>query len=414
MSHDTIVVGAGLAGLTAALRLAEAGRRVLVLAKGVGATHLSPATIDVLGYGDGRVRSPARALPELVSRQPEHPYARLPPATVTAAIDWLASVTAPLGYAGGIDTNLLLPTPIGGAKPTAAAPETMRSGNLRFGGQFLLVGFRALKDFYPALVAANLGRAREGVTARAVELQLDDVADISSLGLARRFDDEVFRAQLAAQLRPRLEPRERVGLPAVLGLEGAPAVWRELQERLETEVFEIPTLPPSVTGIRLYEALRTRFRSAGGRMIVGGPVIGAETRDSRVDAVVVQAAARPNAYRAGSYVLATGGFASGGIELDSRGEVRETVFGLPVAGLPQSGRPRFSPGLFDEQPLAKAGIAVDSSLRPLGADGRPVYENLYAAGATLAGAEPWREASGNGIALTSGYAAASAILAESS
>jgi len=42
--------------------------------------------------------------------------------------------------------------------------------------------------------------------------------------------------------------------------------------------------------------------------------------------------------------------------------------------------------------------------------GEPVYENLHAAGATLAGAVPWREGSGNGLSLASGYAAASAIL----
>ena len=58
--HDVIVVGTGLAGLTAAVRLAESGARVLVLAKGVGATHLSGGTIDVLGYAPERVDRPAR------------------------------------------------------------------------------------------------------------------------------------------------------------------------------------------------------------------------------------------------------------------------------------------------------------------------------------------------------------------
>ena len=57
--HDVIVVGTGLAGLVAATRLAEGGARVLVLAKGVGATHLSPCTIDVLGYAPDRVEQPA-------------------------------------------------------------------------------------------------------------------------------------------------------------------------------------------------------------------------------------------------------------------------------------------------------------------------------------------------------------------
>ena len=59
--HDVVVIGAGLAGLTAAVRLAEGGARVLVLAKGVGATHLSPGTIDLIGYASLR-RGPARAL----------------------------------------------------------------------------------------------------------------------------------------------------------------------------------------------------------------------------------------------------------------------------------------------------------------------------------------------------------------
>jgi anaerobic glycerol-3-phosphate dehydrogenase len=39
-----------------------------------------------------------------------------------------------------------------------------------------------------------------------------------------------------------------------------------------------------------------------------------------------------------------------------------------------------------------------------------VLSNVVVAGATLAGAEPWREASGNGISLATGHAAARTIL----
>jgi glycerol-3-phosphate dehydrogenase subunit B len=60
--------------------------------------------------------------------------------------------------------------------------------------------------------------------------------------------------------------------------------------------------------------------------------------------------------------------------------------------------------------LNRVGVAVDDRLRPISADGRPVYENLHATGATVAGASPWREASGNGLSLATGYAAAAAIL----
>ena len=77
MTHDAVVIGAGLAGLTAALRLADEGRRVLVVAKGVGSTRLAPATIDVLGFADGQVESPTRSLPRFADAHPGHPYGRL-------------------------------------------------------------------------------------------------------------------------------------------------------------------------------------------------------------------------------------------------------------------------------------------------------------------------------------------------
>ena len=78
MSYDTVVIGAGLAGLTAALRLTEQGRRVLIVARGVGATHLAPATVDVLGYvGETRVESPAESLAALLANSHDHPYARI-------------------------------------------------------------------------------------------------------------------------------------------------------------------------------------------------------------------------------------------------------------------------------------------------------------------------------------------------
>jgi glycerol-3-phosphate dehydrogenase subunit B len=418
MTYDTVVVGAGLAGLTAALRLAEQGQRVAVVARGVGATHLAPAAIDVLGYVDEeRVESPAASLARLVAAHPEHPYARLAPQVVAASLEWLAERAAGLGYAGSLDENLLLPTAAGVPKPSALVPETMTGGDLRAGDRFLFVGLRGLKDFYASYAADNLAHAElpMPVSARAVELTppLGREADVSSVGFARRFDQPEFRDWIVAALASKAEPDERIGFPAVLGLRSAGEVWRELEHRLERRVFEVPTLPPSAPGIRLFEELKAALRRAGGRLVVGDTAVGAELEGSRVASLFVETAARPVSYAARSFVLASGGFASGGLELDSGGRVRETVFGLPVAGLPEPGRAAFAPGYFDAHPLARAGIAVDDLLRPVDAEGRPVHENLHAAGAILAGAVPWREQSGSGISLASGYAAAAAILEHS-
>jgi glycerol-3-phosphate dehydrogenase subunit B len=416
MTRDAVVVGAGLAGLTAGVRLAQAGLRTTLVTKGPGATHLAPPTIDVLGYAPDLVERPAASLHSFVAERPDHPYVRLPAATVSASADWLRALVPSLAYVGTIEENLLLPTAVGVPKPSAVVPEAMAAGDLRSGGRFAFAGLRALKDFYPRLLAENLSQAKlpTGVTVDARAVQLTDPAaqaDVSSLGYARMFEDREFRSVVAAELLPRLEPAESVGFPSVLGLHRHRTTWLDLQDRLGRPVFEVPTLPPSVAGIRLFNALRDAFVRAGGRLLMGSTATGAQTKDAVVTHLVVQsAAARATPIAARWFVLATGGFAEGALFLDSYGEVHESVFGLAVSGVPAAGEPRFVPRYFDDQPLARAGISVDDRLRPLDLDGSVAFRNLFAAGAALGGAEPWKELSGNGLALASGFAVASAIV----
>ena len=404
--HDAVVIGAGLAGLTAALRLAEGGARVLVLARGVGATHLSAGTIDVLGYAPERVEHPGEALAHLGDG---HPYGLVGAGAVAASVEWLKAVVAdgslgPYAYHGGLEENFLLPTALGVPRPSAVVPETMRGGDLRRTAPLLLVGFRGLKDFYPALAADTLRRT--GRPARAVELDLvpEGRADVNSLGYARAFDSPRFRAEVTAQLLGRPRADERVGFPAVLGIADPHGAWSDLERRLARPVFEVPTLPPSVPGMRLFAILRDALRRAGGRVILNAVVTGAEREGGRVSAVRVRIGLREERRGCDWVVLATGGFASGGLELDSRWTARETALGLPVAGVPAPGEERFSAGYLDDHPIARAGVAVGPDLRPEG------HENVLVAGATLAGAEPWREKSGDGISLATGHRAAELVM----
>ena len=416
--HDVIVVGTGLAGLSAAVRLTEDGARVLVLAKGIGATHLSPGTIDVLGYAPERVDRPAEAIAALVDARPDHPYALVGATGVAAAVDWFkariaAGPLAPYAYTGGLEENFLLPTAVGAARPSAVVPETMSGGDLRRDAPICVVGLRALKDFHPALAADTLMRA--GIQARSVELDLvpEGRADVNALGFARAFDDPAFRAEVTAQVIGQLGVEERAAFPAVLGIADPHGTWAELEHRLGRAVFEIPTLPPSVPGMRVHKSLHEALRRAGGRVILNAVVTGAEHEDGRVSALKTRVGLRDERRGADWVVLATGGFAAGGLELDSRWRARETALGLPLTGMPEPGAERFRPGYFDDHPMARAGVAVDPELRPVDAAGDRLYENVLVAGATLAGAEPWREKSGDGLSLSTGYRAAELVLAAS-
>jgi glycerol-3-phosphate dehydrogenase subunit B len=138
--------------------------------------------------------------------------------------------------------------------------------------------------------------------------------------------------------------------------------------------------------------------------------VGAEVAGGRLTGLRVLESGRPRVHPATAVVLATGGFASGGLDLDSHGVLREPALHLPLQGPEPGVGQGLRPGYLEPQPLMQAGVRVDAAMRPLGPEGRPVYANLHAAGDLLAGAEPWREASGEGIAITSAHVAASAIL----
>jgi glycerol-3-phosphate dehydrogenase subunit B len=408
--HDVIVVGTGLAGLSAAVRLAQSGARVQVLAKGVGATHLSGGTIDVLGYTPKRVERPGEALGALPA---SHPYTRVGAQRVAAALEWFkAQFTGGYAYTGSLDENLLLPTAIGVPKPSAMVPITMAGGDLRSVTEVMAVGFRGLKDFHAPLLADGLSRTLPSVAARATELHLsvEGRPEFNALGLARAFDQRDFRRTVIGDLTSRLRPGEVVAFPAALGVASPFDVWSELEHGLGRPVFEVPTLPPSVPGMRVFAVLRDALRRAGGSLRLNNVVVGAEHDQGRVRSLRVRVGLREERHSADWIVIATGGFASGGIELDSEWTARETALGLPVAGVPEPGAPRFEPQYFAAHPIARAGVAVDDRLRPVGADG---FDNVLVVGATLAGAEPWKEKSGDGLSLSTGHMAAELVLAES-
>lgn len=413
-----VVIGAGLAGLVAALRLAEGGARVTVVAKGAGSLHLSPGTIDVLGYAPERVASPREAVAAFLEARPGHPYAHLGDGIVEDALDWFVDRVPDMRYRGDGPRNLLLPTAVGVPRPTALAPASMAGADLRAGGRYVAVGLAALKDFFPRLLADNLVRAElpggVAVTARHTQIASSPRpgrADVAGPVYARALDDAPFRAAFASALRGVAEAGETILVPAVLGMARAGAVWDELQERAGAPIAEIPTVPPSVPGMRLQLELTAALTRAGARIVLGPEAVGCAGDDGRIGQVLVRDAARTRQLPADAVVLATGGFSAGGIALDSYGALRETVVDLAVTG-PPAGVAPLSGRHLDHQPLMASGVAVDDGLRPLGPDGGVAWANLRAAGSIVAGAEPWREKSGEGIAIASGYRAACAILEE--
>ena len=294
MRADVVVVGAGPAGLASATRLAEAGRQVLLLARGNGFTHWGAGSVDVLGrVGGERVERPLEA----IDRLPEgHPYHLVGQAAVRDGLDWFSGFAAAAGlpHAGDLE-----PEP-------AAGPE----GVLR--GRVAVVNFAGFRDFSPALCADHLRRTGIDATPATAPLPpWDHARYFTGVELARAIDDDGFRRRLAPGLARAAAGAEMAVVPAVLGL-GGHEPWADLQAQVGLPLVEAATAPPSIPGLRLFAAYRSRLEALGVRWQFGFPAVGVERDGDRVAAVRSEGASR---------VLTTGGVAGNGIEAGRDGSL---------------------------------------------------------------------------------------------
>jgi glycerol-3-phosphate dehydrogenase subunit B len=396
MRTDVVVVGAGPAGLAAAVALAAAGRQVRVIARGNGFTHWGPGAVDVLARSGGKeVGRPLDGVPGLPAR---HPYRLLSDEVLRRGIDGFQrfAATAGLAHEGTLDENRRQVTALGTLRPTCLLPAPAARPLV---GRVAVVGFAGFRDFAAGLCARGLRDAGHQASATAVELpSWDHERHFTAVDLARAIDDADFRGRLADRLASATGDADVAVVPAVLGLAAGHGAWADLERRTGTALVEAALVPPSVPGMRLYAAWLARLRTLGGRLQLGFPVTGLEVDDGRVTAVVSEGASRPIVTRCNEVVLATGGVAGRGIQARRDGSLVEVVAGLPVQGFADR-VDYFSDRFLADHPLGAAGVVVDAELRPLDATGKPALDGLRCVGSLLADHDPTTEGSREGVAL---------------
>ncbi len=416
MKFDTVIIGGGLAGLSCGIRLAEAGRRCAIVSQGQSAIHFSSGSFDLLGQlPDGTpVEDPAEGIAALEKCAPEHPYARIGAQAceryAEAARKLLCEAGIPVS--GSPRRNHYRITPLGMAKPTwltidgyltTPSPEVLPFRSV------CIVNVEGFLDFYPEFIAEAF--RRHGVSCRFASVNSPDLENIRrnpsemrSANIARVFDHEQNLDRLAARIREAARECEAVILPAIIGINRSDA-FEVLKAKVDLPLYLLPTLPPSIPGIKAQQALQHRFRALGGEYFLGDSVLSAEVEKNRVKSIrTVNHGDIP--FEAEAFVLASGSFFSRGL-IATPDRIVEPVFGADTDFVPNRTE-WYTEHFFDRHNYEAFGIRTDRSLKLL-KEGS-VMENLYGIGAGLSGFHPVQEGCGAGVSLISALFVADRIL----
>ena len=409
------VIGSGIAGFAASIFALQ--RKIATAQIGnTGAVAYTTGYLDLLGHTVGSpgfsVADPWVALQSLATTQPNHPLTKIDPADIRQSFTQFTAFLGECGiaYSEPQDTNITALTPIGTLKQTLCVPASMAAGPRAYAEKStcVIIDFNGLKGFSGRQVVANLQNRWPGLSTARIGFPDMLHGEIYPEVMARALEVPATREKLAILLQKAAGDAKVIGLPAVLGMHCPDLVRADLERLTGLEIFEIPTMPPSVPGIRLREMFEQVLPKKGVTLIPQQKVTALSfSQDGAL--LSLHDSFGPIQLQAETVILATGRFLSGGLEAKLTG-ISEPLLGLPVTQ-PENREDWYRDRYTDcrGHAIHRAGIEVDEAFRPIGKNGQPFNERLFAAGVILAHQDWIRGRSGAGIAIATAYKAVESV-----
>lgn len=372
MRFDTVIIGGGLAGLTAGISLQEAGQKVAIVSAGQNAMHFFSGNFEEIG--------PAR----------ERVTALFASAGVrTHSSDgWMLM---PMGSMREVSLTL---------DDVAVFPDK------HVAEKALIVNYTGFHDFYGTFLAEAL--EKNGTTCRIRFVRIPEMehlrlspSEMRSVNIARVMDEHWEK--VVSDIRVLLKDEDLILLPQVFGLKDL-SVLDKIRTAFPARVAFIGTMPPSVPGIRTQMLLKRRFEVLGGTFLMGDEVTSAAMHEGIVSSVTTRNLDTARLF-ADHFILATGGFFSKGL-VSTPTLVNEPLFGLDI-DYPEDRNAWYDPDFFADQPYLNFGVKTDESLRAV-KDGVPL-QNLYAIGSILGNTRKADYGSAAGLAIRTAFAVADTI-----
>lgn len=425
--YDCLIIGGGIAGLTCGIRCASEGLKTAIISGGMNSLHFSSGSIDLAGY-DAKgniIKKPFDHISRVISKQGNHPYAAAGITNIKKSLDFFSSELEKesLKLNNNGDSNHFHITAIGTLKPTYLSQESTFNDKavsiLQNHSKIAILNFNGFRDYYPEQTIALLKNQSlfKNIEIISGEISLPyymntekNLHEFRSVDLARIFETEKYLPRIAEEIIKVSADAEAVSLPAFLGIKNYSFIRKRLEELTGKYIYEIPSLPPSIPGLRLDNALKNRYIGLGGDYISGDRAESGKYKGNMLEKIITRGS-KPSGISAGFFVLATGSFFTGGLASEFN-SIFEPVLGLKVkSGTP--GNKWYSDSFFDKKshPFLEYGVETNKNLNPKNSEGK-IVKNLFCAGSVLAGYNPVKEGNGGGVAISTGFCCAERIIKE--
>lgn len=421
MNFDVVIIGGGLAGLTCGIRLQQQGKRCVIVNNGQAAMDFSSGAFGLLGETGGtKIAKFDEKQTAYLSEN--HPYRVLGFAqSLAMAQQFERDFAKPLALSGSSAHNHWRVTPLGGLRPAWLSPENspMLGWTENFAYRKLaILGIEGYHDYQAELFADNLKQQPtfaqcEIITDYLHLPELDELRqsgrEFRSVHISQRLEQQIAFDALVREIRQRAQGADAIFLPACFGIDHD-ELFQRLQQASQATLFELPTLPPSLLGIRQRKALRQLFERAGGVMINGDKAERAEVDENGKILRIFTRLHAEHGLSATHFVLASGSFFSGGLSSEFD-RICDPLFGADIQGLgefnPQDRLSWTAHRFSATQPYQSAGVIINShcQVRKNG----EFLPNLYAAGSVIGGYNGIAENCGSGVAVVTALTVAQQI-----
>ncbi|MBF0231307.1 MAG: anaerobic glycerol-3-phosphate dehydrogenase subunit B [Desulfamplus sp.] len=478
---DLTIIGAGMAGLSAALFATNRGISTVITGKR-SSMNFATGLMDLMGVHPSGVErdNPWKAIEEIRNDIPKHPYSFVKDEYIKESLLEMVQFLKAQGlfYRTNGENNVNVITSLGTVKKSYLIPESMWKGVAAFEQKApsLIIDFAGMKIYSAKQIVSTLSGSWNKLQSVRIDFPgMEKLEEVYPEHIARALDIEANRIKLANIVKPILErgfinvesPYDQstqssncknsfnngssnnygenkfkyIGFPALIGIYRADEAIKHLEELLGISIFEIPTPPVSVPGIRLHEALTQgllknsnliyepemvesveHLEDGTFRIKIANSMAEDESShhfnsNENKDSTIKDASKNSKKIiYTSAIILATGRFMGKGLTAKRTG-IKESLLNLPV-NQPEERENWHHKDLFNPQghPINKAGIEIDNMMRPLSNLGEPFAENLkpfaqnlFAAGSILAHSDWTRMKCGSGVAIATAFAAVKSL-----